>query len=32
MPNRILHESIKYCPKMEQLNWFEEVVYHRLTV
>ena len=23
MPNRILHESIKYCPKMEQLNWFE---------
>ena len=21
MPNRILHESIKYCPKMEQLNW-----------
>ena len=24
MPNRILHESIKYCPKMEQLNWFEE--------
>ena len=32
MPNRILHESIKYRPKMEQLNWFEEVVYHRLTV
>ena len=32
MPNRILHESIKYCPKMEQLNWFEEVVYDRLTV
>ena len=32
MPNRILHESIKYCPRMEQLNWFEEVVYHRLTV
>ena len=32
MPNRILHESIKYCPKMEHLNWFEEVVYHRLTV
>ena len=32
MPNRILHESIKCCPKMEQLNWFEEVVYHRLTV
>jgi hypothetical protein len=32
MPNRILKESIKRCDQIDQLTWFEEVVYYRLLV
>ena len=32
MPNRILKESIKRSPEIDELSWFEEVVYYRLIV
>lgn len=32
MPNRILKETIKNSPEIDQLNWFEEVVFYRLIV
>lgn len=32
MPNRILKESIKSSPQIDQLSWFEEVVFYRLMV
>ena len=32
MPNRIIKESIKYSPEIDQLTWFEEVVFYRLIV
>ena len=32
MPNRILKESIKTSPEIDQLSWFEEVVFNRLIV
>ena len=30
MPNRILKESVKRCDQIDQLSWFEEVVFYRL--
>ena len=32
MPNRIIKESIKRSPQIDQLSWFEEVVFYRLIV
>lgn len=32
MPNRILKESIKTSPEIDQLSWFEEAVFYRLMV
>ena len=32
MPNRIIKESIKLSDQIDQLSWFEEVVYYRLIV
>lgn len=32
MPNRILKESIKYSDQINQLTWFEEVVFYHLMV
>lgn len=32
MPNRILSEGIKTSEKIDQLSWFEEVLYYRLIV
>ena len=32
MPNRILKDSIKVSNEIDQLTWFEEVVYYRLIV
>ena len=32
MPNRILKDSIKLNDQIDQLSWFEEVVYYRLIV
>ncbi len=32
MPNRIIKESIKSSDQIDQLTWFEEVVYYRLIV
>ena len=32
MPNRILKESICYSDDIDQLTWFEEVVFYRLIV
>lgn len=32
MPNRIIKESIKKSPQIDELSWFEEVVFYRLMV
>jgi len=32
MPNRIIKESIKKSPTIDQLSWFEEVVFYRIIV
>lgn len=32
MPNRVLKESIKRSPQIDNLSWFEEVVFYRLLV
>lgn len=32
MPNRLIKESIKNSPEIDQLSWFEEVVFYRLIV
>ena len=32
MPNRIIKESIKSSPQIDELSWFEEVLYYRLIV
>lgn len=32
MPNRIIKESIKRSPEIDDLSWFEEVVFYRLIV
>lgn len=32
MPNRIIKESIKFSAQIDELNWFEEVVFYRLMV
>ena len=32
MPNRFIKESIKRSPQIDQLTWFEEVVFYRLIV
>lgn len=32
MPNRIIKESIKRSPQVDELTWFEEVVFYRLLV
>ena len=32
MPNRMLKESIKLSPEIDQLSWFEEVLFYRMIV
>lgn len=32
MPNRIIKESIKKSPTIDQLSWFEEVIFYRIIV
>lgn len=32
MPNRLIKESIKRSPQIDQLSWFDEVVFYRLIV
>lgn len=32
MPNRVMKESIKRSPQIDQLTWFEEVLFYRLIV
>ena len=32
MPNRIIKETIKSSPEIDELSWFEEVVFNRLIV
>lgn len=32
MPSRILKESVKYSDQIDQLTWFEEVVFYRLII